>query len=72
MGVLADGSSRSPNCHFTAALSRRASWGFFDPGEAAGGGQFFGDYRRRPTNARLRGVPIDQSIGGFWNPWRAC
>jgi hypothetical protein len=45
-------------CHFTAALSRRASWGFFDPGEAAGGGRFFGDYRHGFQNP-----PIDWSIG---------
>ena len=30
--------------NFTAALSRYASWGYFDPGEGAGGNPFFGNY----------------------------
>jgi hypothetical protein len=33
-----------PDNNFTAALSRRAGWGYFDPGAAAGGGLAFGDY----------------------------
>jgi hypothetical protein len=47
-----------PANNFTAALSRHASWGYFDPGEAAGGGQAFGDYRHGYQNP-----PIDWSIG---------
>ena len=47
-----------PANNFTAALSRHASWGYFDPGEAAGGGQAFGDYRNGYQNP-----PIDWSIG---------
>jgi hypothetical protein len=47
-----------PANNFTAALSCHASWGYFDPGEAAGGGQFFGDYRHGYQNP-----PIDWSIG---------
>ncbi len=46
-----------PDNHFTAALSRHASWGYFDPGEAAGGGQAFGDYREGFQNP-----PVDWSI----------
>lgn len=33
-----------PLNNFTAALSRHAGWGYFDPGGAAGGGQAHGDY----------------------------
>jgi hypothetical protein len=33
-----------PLNNFTAALSRRAGWGYFDPGGAAGGGQAHSDY----------------------------
>jgi hypothetical protein len=44
--------------HFTAALSRRAGWGYFDPGPAAGGGSAFGNYREGFQNP-----PIDWSIG---------
>jgi hypothetical protein len=43
--------------HFAAALSRHASWGYFDPGDAAGGGQAFGDYRNGYQNP-----PIDWSV----------
>ncbi len=34
-----------PENNFTAALSRYASWGYFDPGEGAGGQVAFGNYR---------------------------
>jgi hypothetical protein len=34
-----------PDNNFTAALSRYASWGYFDPGEGAGGQVAFGNYR---------------------------
>jgi len=47
-----------PVNHVGAALSRHASWGYFDPGDAAGGGQVFGDYRHGYQNP-----PIDWSIG---------
>ena len=33
-----------PRNNFTVALSRYASWGYFDPGEGAGGKAAFGDY----------------------------
>ena len=33
-----------PENNFTAALSRYASWGYFDPGEGAGGQVAFGNY----------------------------
>lgn len=33
-----------PLNNFTAALARRAGWGFFDPGSGAGGGAAFGNY----------------------------
>jgi hypothetical protein len=44
--------------NFTGALSRRAGWGFFDPGPAAGGSSCFGNYREGFQNP-----PIDWSIG---------
>ena len=34
-----------PENNFTSALSRYASWGYFDPGEGAGGQVAFGNYR---------------------------
>ena len=34
-----------PENNFMAALSRYASWGYFDPGEGAGGRVAFGNYR---------------------------
>lgn len=34
-----------PDNNFTAALSRYTSWGYFDPGEGAGGQVAFGNYR---------------------------
>ncbi len=33
-----------PENNFTAALSRYAGWGYFDPGEGAGGSAAYGDY----------------------------
>jgi len=33
-----------PSSNFTVALSRYAGWGFFDPGEGAGGRAAFGNY----------------------------
>ena len=43
-----------PQNNFTAALSRYASWGYFDPGEGAGGRAAFGDYREGYQN-----VPVN-------------
>ncbi|MXX37536.1 MAG: hypothetical protein F4Z85_05570, partial [Gemmatimonadetes bacterium] len=34
-----------PDNNFLSALSAYASWGYFDPGDAAGGSSTFGDYR---------------------------
>ena len=43
-----------PSNNFTVALSRYAGWGYFDPGEGAGGSAAFGDYSEGyqlvPTN----------------------
>lgn len=43
-----------PQNNFLSALSAYASWGYFDPGEAAGGSATFGDYhdgyQNIPTN----------------------
>jgi hypothetical protein len=44
--------------NFTGALSRRAGWGYFDPGPAAGGSSTFGNYREGFQNP-----PVDWSIG---------
>lgn len=33
-----------PSHNFQAALQARAGWGYFDPGDAAGGKLFYGDY----------------------------
>lgn len=44
--------------NFVGALSRRAGWGYFDPGSAAGGSSTFGNYRDGYQNP-----PIDWSIG---------
>lgn len=46
-----------PVNNFTAALSRRAGWGYFDPGEGAGGKPAFGDYREGYQN-----VPVNWAI----------
>ena len=34
-----------PDNNFLSALSAYASWGYFDPGDAAGGSSTFGNYR---------------------------
>jgi hypothetical protein len=47
-----------PDNNFLAALSRGAGWGYFDPGQAAGGGQAWGDYRNGYQNP-----PIDWGLG---------
>ena len=46
-----------PHNNFTAALSRYASWGFFDPGEGAGGKAAFGDYVQGYQN-----VPVNWAV----------
>lgn len=47
----------SADNHFMAALSRHASWGYFDPGPGAGGSAAYGDYavgyQNPPINWRL-------------------
>jgi hypothetical protein len=43
-----------PESNAAAALSRHSSWGYFDPGDAAGGGSTFGDYR-----SGYQSLPID-------------
>ena len=56
-----------PNYNFRAALEARAGWGYFDPGDAAGGQIFYGDYINGYQNP-----PINWSINtprkrGFFN-----
>ncbi len=46
-----------PDNNFLAALSAYASWGYFDPGDAAGGWSTFGDYRDGYQN-----VPINWGL----------
>ena len=46
-----------PDNNFTAALSRRASWGYFDPGPGAGGGLSPGNYADGYQN-----VPVNWAI----------
>lgn len=46
-----------PLNNFTAALARRAGWGFFDPGSGAGGGAAFGNY-----NDGYQNPPINWGI----------
>ena len=46
-----------PDNNFLAALSAYASWGYFDPGAAAGGWSTFGDYRDGYQN-----IPVNWSI----------
>ena len=46
-----------PSNNFVSALSRYASWGYFDPGEGAGGGAASGDYTEGYQN-----VPINWAI----------
>lgn len=56
-----------PSNNFLSALSRYASWGYFDPGKGAGGMAAPGDYRQGYQN-----VPINWGINtarkeGFFN-----
>ncbi len=46
-----------PDNNFLAALSAYASWGYFDPGSAAGGAVAFGDY-----GAGYQNVPVNWGI----------
>ena len=46
-----------PENNFLSALSAYASWGYFDPGDAAGGSSEFGDYRDGYQN-----VPVNWGI----------
>lgn len=46
-----------PDNNFLSALSAYASWGYFDPGDAAGGWSTFGDYRDGYQN-----VPVNWAI----------
>ena len=46
-----------PENNFLSALSEYASWGYFDPGDAAGGKSEFGDYRDGYQN-----VPVNWGI----------
>lgn len=46
-----------PENNFLSALSAYASWGYFDPGDAAGGKSKFGDYRDGYQN-----VPVNWGI----------
>ena len=46
-----------PENNFLSALSAYASWGYFDPGDAAGGRSEFGDYRDGYQN-----VPVNWEI----------
>ncbi|MYB67787.1 MAG: hypothetical protein F4X75_04735 [Gemmatimonadetes bacterium] len=46
-----------PDNNFLSALSAYASWGYFDPGDAAGGSSTFGDYRDGYQN-----IPVNWAI----------
>ena len=46
-----------PDNNFLSALSAYASWGYFDPGDAAGGSSTFGDYRDGYQN-----IPVNWGI----------
>ena len=46
-----------PDNNFLSALATYASWGYFDPGDAAGGSSTFGDYRDGYQN-----IPVNWGI----------
>ena len=46
-----------PDNNFLSALSAHASWGYFDPGDAAGGSSTFGNYRDGYQN-----IPVNWAI----------
>ena len=52
--------------NFTSAVSAYASWGYFDPGDAAGGTSVFGDYRDGYQNVPVNwGLNTDRKRGFF-------
>ena len=52
--------------NFVSALSAYASWGYFDPGDAAGGRSEFGDYRDGYQNVPVNwGINTDRKRGFF-------
>lgn len=55
-----------PVNNFTMALSAYASWGYFDPGEGAGGSCVFGDYVDGYQNVPVNwGINTDRKRGFF-------
>ncbi|MCE2450919.1 MAG: hypothetical protein J4F35_21985 [Candidatus Latescibacteria bacterium] len=55
-----------PDNNFLSALSAYASWGYFDPGDAAGGSSTFGDYRDGYQNIPVNwGINTDRKRGYF-------
>ena len=55
-----------PDNNFLAALSAYASWGYFDPGDAAGGSATFGDYRDGYQNIPVHwGINTDRKRSYF-------
>ena len=55
-----------PENNFLSALSEYASWGYFDPGDAAGGKSQFGDYRDGYQNVPVNwGINTDRKRGFF-------
>ena len=52
--------------NFVSAVSAYASWGYFDPGDAAGGRSEFGDYRDGYQNVPVNwGINTDRKRGFF-------
>lgn len=55
-----------PENNFLSALSSYASWGYFDPGDAAGGRSVFGDYSDGYQNIPVNwGINTDRKRGFF-------
>ena len=55
-----------PDNNFLSALSAYASWGYFDPGDAAGGSSTFGDYCDGYQNIPVNwGINTDRKRGYF-------
>ena len=55
-----------PENNFLSALSSYASWGYFDPGDAAGGSSTFGDYHDGYQNMPVNwGINTDRKQGFF-------
>lgn len=55
-----------PENNFLSALSEYASWGYFDPGDAAGGKSEFGDYRDGYQNVPVNWGLNTQRKRGFF------